>query len=76
MKHKPNKVSMNRSPQTSSFTQVRSMMAGRPTQVEVKINSRAYELYLQRGCGPGRELEDWLRAEQEVMHQRIHTLEM
>jgi hypothetical protein len=27
---------------------------------------RAYELYQERGCAPGRELEDWLRAEHEV----------
>jgi DUF2934 family protein len=30
------------------------------------IAQRAYELYCARGCAPGRELEDWLRAEQEL----------
>lgn len=76
MKQRPKKGPMNWPSPASSSTQVRSMMAGRPMQVEVEINSRAYELYLQRGCEPGRELEDWLRAEQELMHQRIHTLAM
>jgi hypothetical protein len=31
-----------------------------------RIAMRAYELYLERGGGDGRELDDWLRAEQEV----------
>jgi hypothetical protein len=31
-----------------------------------RIAMRAYELYLERGRGEGRELDDWLRAEQEV----------
>jgi hypothetical protein len=32
-----------------------------------RIERRAYELYEQRGCQPGHEVEDWLRAEQEVL---------
>jgi len=30
------------------------------------IQRRAYEIYLERGGGLGRELEDWLQAEREV----------
>jgi hypothetical protein len=30
------------------------------------IAHRAYELYTQRGCGPGKDVEDWIRAEQEL----------
>jgi len=30
------------------------------------IASRAYELYLERGGGDGADLDDWLRAEQEL----------
>jgi hypothetical protein len=37
-----------------------------PTEVEEEIRRRAYELYQQRGCTPGREHEDWLMAEREV----------
>ena len=33
---------------------------------EHEIRSRAYELYLDRGAQPGRELEDWLQAEREL----------
>ena len=28
------------------------------------IRNRAYELYENRGCEPGRDEQDWLRAEQ------------
>ena len=31
-----------------------------------RIAARAYELYLQRGGGHGRETEDWLEAEREI----------
>jgi hypothetical protein len=31
-----------------------------------KIRRRAYEIYLERGSEPGRDLEDWLRAEREL----------
>lgn len=33
---------------------------------EERIRRRAYELYVARGCEPGKEIEDWLRAEQEI----------
>lgn len=32
-----------------------------------RIRLRAYELYVARGQHPGREEEDWLQAEREVM---------
>ena len=31
-----------------------------------QIEARAYELYLQRGCENGHDVEDWLTAEKEV----------
>ena len=31
-----------------------------------KVRRRAYEIYLERGTEPGRELEDWLQAEREL----------
>jgi hypothetical protein len=34
-----------------------------PSQKE--ITRRAYEIHLERGGPPGRELEDWLQAESE-----------
>lgn len=31
-----------------------------------EIRSRAYEIYLERGEQPRRELDDWLQAEREL----------
>lgn len=31
-----------------------------------KIRCRAYEIYLERGSEPGRELDNWLQAEREI----------
>jgi hypothetical protein len=31
-----------------------------------QIRRRAYEIYLERGEQPGRELDDWLQAERET----------
>ena len=31
-----------------------------------EIRRRAYEIYLERGEQPGRELNDWLQAEREL----------
>jgi len=32
------------------------------------IANRAYQLFVSRGCSPGQEFEDWLRAESEILH--------
>jgi hypothetical protein len=37
------------------------------TATEPDIARRAYELYLAGGCVHGRDVEDWLRAEEELM---------
>jgi hypothetical protein len=36
-----------------------------PTREQIAL--RAYEIYLERGGEPGRELEDWTRAERELL---------
>jgi hypothetical protein len=33
---------------------------------DAEIRRRAYEIYLERGEQPGRELDDWLQAEREL----------
>ena len=33
---------------------------------ETQIEQRAYELFLERGCEHGRDVEDWLEAEREL----------
>ena len=67
---------IKQSPTLAASTQVRSMVDGRPTNIEALINSRAYALYVARGCEAGFALEDWLRAEAEVLRQRINELAM
>ncbi|MGC2673466.1 MAG: DUF2934 domain-containing protein [Candidatus Acidiferrum sp.] len=34
-----------------------------------KIAQRAYEIYLERNGAPGNPLEDWVRAEREVLQK-------
>jgi len=33
---------------------------------DAEIRRRAYEIYLERGQQPGRDLDDWLQAEREL----------
>ena len=35
------------------------------------IERRAYELYLARNCEPGREIEDWLQAEKDLIFEHF-----
>ena len=39
----------------------------RPPEDTAKISARAYELYEGRGCEPGQDQQDWLRAELEIL---------
>jgi hypothetical protein len=39
-----------------------------PTREEIAL--RAYEIYLERGGTPGNELDDWTRAERELLQQK------
>jgi hypothetical protein len=34
-----------------------------------EIAHRAYELYVQRGGEPGKDVEDWVRAEKELSNE-------
>ena len=38
-----------------------------PTQEEITL--RAYHIFLERGSAPGNPLEDWMRAERELIEQ-------
>jgi hypothetical protein len=42
----------------------------RNQDIEEQIRHRAYELYLARGGTHGTELQDWLRAEEEIVKDR------
>jgi hypothetical protein len=39
----------------------------RPTPEQIQL--RAYEIYLERCGAPGNELEDWVRAERELLEK-------
>jgi hypothetical protein len=39
-----------------------------------QIRLRAYELYEARGREDGHELEDWLRAEEEITQKKARTI--
>lgn len=49
-----------------SLDRVRERLLG-DEQVQQMIRARAYEIYRLRGGQPGREAQDWLRAEREVL---------
>ena len=38
---------------------------------EDEVRLRAYEIYLERGAEPGREMEDWLQAEGELERRTL-----
>jgi hypothetical protein len=40
--------------------------AGSPAITPEKIRELAHRIFLERGGAPGRELDDWLLAEQEL----------
>jgi hypothetical protein len=45
-----------------------------PKQPEDQIRERAYELYEARGREDGHDLEDWLRAEGEIMERKVRSI--
>jgi hypothetical protein len=52
-----------------------------PRILEDQIRRRAYELYEERGRENGHELEDWLRAEEEIREMQalsaaVRTIEI
>ena len=68
---------MSSKPRTSSQPKEPSLEGGKEERSvvnparEEEIKRRAYELYLERGEGPDRDLEDWLKAERELASHEI-----
>jgi hypothetical protein len=48
-------------------------VTGEPHELEHQIRQRAHELYEARGREDGHELDDWLRAEEEIMQKKFRT---
>jgi Protein of unknown function (DUF2934) len=53
---------------TRSGTETRN--GGELDLSQESIAVRAYEIYLARGAGSGRDLDDWLEAERELKSSR------
>ena len=46
-------------------------VTGDPQGLKFEIRQRAFELYQERGRVDGHELDDWLRAEEEITSGKI-----
>src|ERR1700730_11846845 len=62
---KPNRKRIAELQATSSHAETGEDSPGNSTRNE-EIRRRAYEIYLEGGEQPGRELDDWLQAEREL----------
>jgi Protein of unknown function (DUF2934) len=45
-----------------------------PPGLEDQIRQRAYELYEERGREDGHDIEDWLRAEEEIRKKKVRSI--
>jgi len=50
---------------SASATEPRAQAARRPSHDEIAM--RAFQIYLSRGKWPGRNVEDWLEAERQLL---------
>ena len=71
MPSKPRTSRQSTQPSTESGNEERPVV--NPAR-EDEIKRRAYEIYLERGEEPGRDLEDWLQAERELASYEITPL--
>lgn len=62
---KPNRKRTSEIQATSTQVETGAVSIGNSARDE-EIRLRAYEIYLERGEQPGRELDDWLQAEREL----------
>jgi len=46
-------------------------LVGESEELKDKIRERAYQLYEERLWEDGHDLEDWLRAEEEITEQEV-----
>jgi Protein of unknown function (DUF2934) len=65
MSSKPRRIESSEPEATSALAETGEVSVGNKVADE-QIRLRAYEIYLERGEQPGRELDDWLQAEREL----------
>jgi len=70
MSSKPNRKRISEIQATSTQVETGEVSIVNSTRHE-EIRHRAYEIYLERGERPGRELDDWLQAESELKRGRF-----
>ena len=58
---------------TNATKKPTTTVASDPQEVEHQVRRRAYELYVERGSEDGHELENWLRAEQEITEKKARA---
>jgi len=58
---------MARTNGNGSSPRTKSKSTAKKLSTHDKIAVRAYEIYLERNGAPGNPLEDWVRAEREVL---------
>jgi len=46
----------------------------RPLPNRAQIAAAAYRIYLERGCQPGHDVDDWLQAEYELMQLPVDKI--
>jgi hypothetical protein len=51
----------------------RATVTSGPQELERQIRLRAHQLYEARGREDGHEVEDWLRAEEEMTGQEVRA---
>lgn len=50
----------------ATSTQAEAEVSAKNSARDEEIRRRAYEIYLEGGQQPGRELDDWLQAQREL----------
>jgi DUF2934 family protein len=65
MSSKPKRIESSEPEATSALAETGEVSVGNEVADE-QFRLRAYEIYLERGEQPGRELDDWLQAEREL----------
>lgn len=68
--------SMRQSEQTGTAVNIVAprVLTNRRDQINSMIAKRAFELYEHRGKAPGKAVDDWLKAEHEILHWCRHDL--
>ena len=70
MSSKPKGNGSTKSQATSVHVASEGASTGNSARSE-EIKRRAYEIYLEHGEQPGRELDDWLQAERELARRLL-----